>query len=214
MQQKSKNMKKTFYSILIFVFTLLSCNSSSQKEITIIQDPAKEQDAIISSLENNKNFSTEENNHLYASINGENTNITRVLINFKEIPRDVVVDSAYLSLKFNTTSIYGKQHYGINQFVVSRIVSPWDKEDVTWNNKPVVSEFNKVYVDNVALNNNPNRINLTKLVQEISNDYENSYGFELRLLNETQNALLLLASSNHPDKSLRPQLQIYYRDKN
>lgn len=207
-------MKKTFYSILIFVFTLLSCNSSSQKEITIIQDPAKEQDAIISSLENNKNFSTEENNHLYASINGENTNITRVLINFKEIPRDVVVDSAYLSLKFNTTSIYGKQHYGINQFVVSRIVSPWDKEDVTWNNKPVVSEFNKVYVDNVALNNNPNRINLTKLVQEISNDYENSYGFELRLLNETQNALLLLASSNHPDKSLRPQLQIYYRDKN
>lgn len=214
MQQKSKNMKKTFYSILIFVFTLLSCNSSSQKEITIIQDPAKEQDAIISSLENNKNFSTEENNHLYASINGENTNITRVLINFKEIPRDIVVDSAYLSLKFNTTSIYGKQHYGINQFVVSRIVSPWDKEDVTWNNKPVVSEFNKVYADNVALNNNPNRINLTKLVQEISNDYENSYGFELRLLNETQNALLLLASSNHPDKSLRPQLQIYYRDKN
>ncbi|WP_396141536.1 DNRLRE domain-containing protein [Flavobacterium sp.] len=207
-------MKKIFGSILVIVLTLLSCNSSSQKEITIIQDPAKEQDAIISSLENNKNFSTEENNHLYAAINGENTNITRVLINFKEIPRNVAIDSAYLSLKFNTTSIYGKQHYGINQFVVSRIVSPWDKEDVTWNNKPVVSEFNKVYQDNVALNNDPNRINLTKLVQEISDDYENSYGFELSLLNETQNSLLLLASSNHPNKDLRPKLQIYYKEKN
>jgi hypothetical protein len=207
-------MKNIFYIILVVVYTLIGCNSSSQREITIIQDPAKEQDAIISSLENNKNFSTEENNHLYVGINGENTNITRVLINFKEIPRNVVIDSAYLSLKFNTTSIYGKQHYGINQFVVSRIISPWDKEDVTWNNKPVVSEFNKVYQDNVALNNDPNRINLTKLVQEISDDYENSYGFELRLLNETQNALLLLASSNNPNKDLRPKLQIYYKEKN
>jgi hypothetical protein len=207
-------MKNIFYIILVVVYTLIGCNSSSQREITIIQDPAKEQDAIISSLENNKNFSTEENNHLYVGINGENTNITRVLINFKEIPRNVVIDSAYLSLKFNTTSIYGKQHYGINQFVVSRIISPWDKEDVTWNNKPVVSEFNKVYQDNVALNNDPNRINLTKLAQEISDDYENSYGFELRLLNETQNALLLLASSNNPNKDLRPKLQIYYKEKN
>lgn len=207
-------MKKIFSSFLIVMLILAGCNSSSQKEITIIQDPAKEQDAIISSLENNKNFSTEENNHLYAAINGENTNITRVLINFKEIPRNVVIDSAYLSLKFNTTSIYGKQHYGINQFVVSRIISPWDKEDVTWNNRPVVSEFNKVYQDNVSLNNDPNRINLTKLVQEISDDYENSYGFELSLLNETQNSLLLLASSNHPNKDLRPKLQIYYKDKN
>lgn len=207
-------MKNIFYIILVVVFTLIGCNSSSQREIIIIQDPVKEQDAIISSLENNKNFSTEENNHLYVGINGENTNITRVLINFKEIPRNVVIDSAYLSLKFNTTSIYGKQHYGINQFVVSRIISPWDKEDVTWNNKPVVSEFNKVYQDNVALNNDPNRINLTKLVQEISDDYDNSYGFELRLLNETQNALLLLASSNNPNKDLRPKLQIYYKEKN
>lgn len=207
-------MKNIFYIILVVVFTLIGCNSSSQREIIIIQDPVKEQDAIISSLENNKNFSTEENNHLYVGINGENTNITRVLINFKEIPRNVVIDSAYLSLKFNTTSIYGKQHYGINQFVVSRIISPWDKEDVTWNNKPVVSEFNKVYQDNVVLNNDPNRINLTKLVQEISDDYENSYGFELRLLNETQNALLLLASSNNPNKDLRPKLQIYYKEKN
>lgn len=207
-------MKNIFYIILVVVLTLIGCNSSSQREIIIIQDPVKEQDAIISSLENNKNFSSEENNHLYVGINGENTNITRVLINFKEIPRNVVIDSAYLSLKFNTTSIYGKQHYGINQFVVSRIISPWDKEDVTWNNKPVVSEFNKVYQDNVALNNDPNRINLTKLVQEISDDYDNSYGFELRLLNETQNALLLLASSNNPNKDLRPKLQIYYKEKN
>jgi hypothetical protein len=207
-------MKNIYCSILIVVLTLLGCNSSSQKEITIIQDPVKEQDAIISSLEKNKNFSTEENNHLYASVNGENTNITRVLICFEEIPRNSVIDSAYLSFKFNTTSIFGKEHYGINQFVISRIVSPWDKEDVTWENKPVVSDFNKVYHDKVYLNNDPNRINLTKLVQETSDDYDNSYGFELKLLNEDQNALLLLASSNHPNKDLRPKLQIYYKEKN
>lgn len=206
-------MKRLYSSILLVTLIFVACDSNSQKEITIIPDSAKGQDAIISSLEHSKNFFNEENNHLYAAINGENTNITRVLINFKEIPRNVEIDSAYLSFKFNTTSIYGKEHYGVNQFVVSRVVSPWNKEDLTWDNKPVVSEFNKVYHDKVVLNNDPNRINVTKLAQEISDDYENSYGFELKLLNETQNALLLLASSNHPNKDLRPKLQVYYKEK-
>ena len=206
-------MRRLYSSILLVTLIFAACDSNSQKEITIIPDPAKGQDAIISSLEHSKNFFNEENNHLYAAINGENTNITRVLINFKEIPRNVEIDSAYLSFKFNTTSIYGKEHYGVNQFVISRVVSPWNKEDLTWDNRPVVSEFNKVYHDKVVLNNDPNRINVTKLVQEISDDYENSYGFELKLLNENQNALLLLASSNHPNKDLRPKLQVYYKEK-
>ena len=206
-------MKKTYLSILVIALALAGCNKNSQKEITIIPDSNTGQNSIISSLEQNKNFSGEENNHLYATVNGENSNIIRVLIKFKEIPRNVEIDSAYLSLKFNTTSIYGKEHYGVNQFVISRIISPWDKEDVTWNNQPVVSEFNKIYQDKVLLSNDPNRINITKLVQEISDDYANSYGFQLKLLNENQNALLLLASSNHPDKNLRPKLQVYYKEK-
>lgn len=206
-------MKNKYWFILTCMVVLISCDSNSQKEITIIPDANNGQNAIISSLEHDKNFSTEENNHLYSSVNGEFSNKIRVLIDFIEIPKNVEIDSAFLTLKFNTTSIYGKENYGINQFVISRVISPWDREDVIWDNQPVVSEFNKIYQDKVVLNNDPNRINVTKLVQEISNDYDNSYGFQIKLLNEDQNSLLILASSNHPDKNLRPQLQVYYKQK-
>ena len=69
-------MRRLYSSILLVTLIFAACDTNSQKEITIIPDPAKGQDAIISSLEHSKNFFNEENNHLYAAINGENTNIT------------------------------------------------------------------------------------------------------------------------------------------
>lgn len=204
-------MKKIVLSLVVLQL-LFSC-TEKQKEIVIVPNESTGKDAIISNLLHDKNFYDEPNIHLYTAVNGDTTNVNRVLINFNNIPRNVVIDSAFLNFKFNTESIYGEENYGENQFVVSRIISPWDEEEVTWDNQPIISPFNKVYCDKVDLNNDPNRINVTKLVQEITDDYDNSYGFQLKFLKENQNALLILASSNNNNKDLRPSLRIYYKSK-
>jgi hypothetical protein len=204
-------MKKIF--LILFVLLLSSSCKEDRHEIIITPNESNGNDAIISNLLHDKNFYDEPNIHLYTAVNGDTTNINRVLINFDEIPRNAVIDSAFLNLKFNIESIYGEENYGENQFVVSRVISPWKEEDVTWDFQPIVSPFNKVYCDRVELNNDPNRINVTKLTQEISDDYDNSYGFQLKFLIENQNAILILASSNNKNKDLRPSLKVYYRKK-
>lgn len=204
-------MRKIVLSLVVLQL-LFSC-TEKQKETVIVPNESTGKDAIISNLLHDKNFYDEPNIHLYTAVNGDTTNVNRVLINFNNIPRNVVIDSAFLNFKFNTESIYGEENYGENQFVVSRIISPWEEEEVTWDNQPIISPFNKVYCDKVDLNNEPNRINVTKLVQEITDDYDNSYGFQLRFLKENQNALLILASSNNKNKDLRPSLRIYYKSK-
>lgn len=204
-------MKKCIL-VLVLAQLTLSCGEKT-KEITITPDNSKGRDAIINNILADKNFYDEPNMHLYAAVNDGQPNITRGLINFKEIPKNSIIDSAFLHFKFNTESIYGKENFGENHFSISRIVSPWNDQDVTWNTQPVTSPFNVVYQNKVVLNNNPNRINVTKLVQEISDDYDNSYGFQLKLINENQNTILIMASSNNPKQELRPSLKIYYREK-
>lgn len=204
-------MKKCIL-VLVLVQLTLSCGEKT-KEITITPDNSKGRDAIINNILADKNFYDEPNMHLYAAVNDGQPNVTRGLINFKEIPKNSIIDSAFLQFKFNTESIYGKENFGENHFCISRIVSPWNDQDVTWNTQPVTSPFNVVYQDKVVLSNNPNRINVTKLVQEISDDYDNSYGFQLKLINENQNTILIMASSNNPKEQLRPSLKIYYREK-
>ena len=58
-------MRRLYSSILLVTLIFAACDSNSQKEITIIPDPAKGQDAIISSLEHSKNFFNEENKRIF-----------------------------------------------------------------------------------------------------------------------------------------------------
>lgn len=205
-------MKKSVFA-LILVQLVMSCGEET-KEITLTPDALTSSDAIISNILNDKNFFDEPNMHLYCAVNeGQPNNITRGLIDFKEIPRNSIIDSAFLHFKFNTESIYGKENFGENYFSISRVISPWDEQVVTWNTQPVTSPFNIVYADKVELNNNPDRINVTKIVQEISDDYDNSYGFQLKLVNENQNAILIMASADNLKEELRPTLKVYYRKK-
>lgn len=204
-------MKKSVFVLIIMQF-IMSCGEKT-KEITLTPDSSTSSDAIISNILNDKNFFDEPNMHLYAALNDSQPNITRGLINFKEIPKNTIIDSAYLYFKFNTESIFGKENFGENYFSISRIISPWDEQVVTWNTQPITSPFNVVYSDKVELNNDPERINVTKIVQEISDDYDNSYGFQLKLINENQNAILIMASADNPKEELRPTLKVYYRER-
>ncbi len=203
-----KNTLKIGFILLIFT----ACTNQS-KELEIKPNNIEGEDAVVSSGLPFQNFNEDENIHLYVAKQGDSVSKNRVLINFKEIPANVSIDSAFLYFKFNNKSIFGKESYGENGFVVSRVVSPWDSKEVNWKNQPVVSSQNQIYTSKTKLNKNPKRINVTRLVQDISDDKDNSYGFLLKMINEKDNAILLLASSNSKDESLRPRLSIYYSNK-
>jgi hypothetical protein len=201
-----------YFVISLLSLFVVSCSNSS-KELIIHPDGENVEDAVVCKYLPYQNFSEEENIHLYTAKQGDSINVNRVVLNFKEIPKDVKIDSAFLQLKFNKTSVIGKENFGENQFVVRRIISPWSEQDVNWASMPKTSLQNEVYADKVRLSNDPQRVNVTRLVQDISDDRDNSYGFMLNLVNENQNALLLLASSNHPNKELRPSLSVFYSKK-
>ncbi|POS02977.1 hypothetical protein Q361_10175 [Flavobacterium croceum DSM 17960] len=205
-----KNIHKIFLLSIFLIF--ISCDKSS-KELEIKPNASNGQDALISSSLPFQNFNDDENIHLYVSQQKDSVSLNRVLIDFKEIPSNVTIDSAFLYFKFNNKSAFGKENYGENGFILSRVISPWDSKDVNWKNQPVTSNINQVYTSKTKLSKDPKRINVTRLVQDISSDKENSYGFMLKMINEKENAILLLASSNSNDESLRPRLSIFYSEK-
>jgi hypothetical protein len=200
--------------VALGVFTLLlaSCSKSSKKLVLEAKNGSIE-DALICKFLPHQNFYEEENIHLYSSKQGDSINVNRVVINFKEIPANIKVDSAFLQLKFNAKSAIGKESYGENGFIIKRIISPWDETEVNWTNAPFTTDNNQIFTNKTELNEDPNRINVTRLVQDFSDDKDNSYGFLLKLINENSSSLVLLASSNNSDASLRPKLKIYYSDK-
>jgi hypothetical protein len=53
-------------------------------------------------------------------------------------------------------------------------------------------------------------MDVTNLIQDVMADPSNSFGFLLKLKNETPYRLLAFASSDHPNESLHPKLEICY----
>lgn len=211
--KKSINMRiNNAMAFWLFSLFLVSCSKNS-KELVLKAKNGNVEDALICKFLPYQNFSEEENIHLYSSKQGDSINVNRVVLNFIEIPANIKIDSAFLQLKFNARSVIGKESYGENSFVIQRIISPWDETEVNWANTPVTTDDNQIFTDKTKLNKDPNRINVTRLVQDISDDKDNSYGFLLKLINENSSSLVLLASSDNSDDSLRPKLKIYYSDK-
>lgn len=211
-EKKYKMRINNLVALGLFSLFLTSCSKNS-KELVLEAKNGNIEDALICKFLPYQNFSEEENIHLYSSKQGDSINVNRVVLNFKEIPANIKIDSAFLQLKFNAKSVIGKESYGENGFIIQRIISPWDETEVNWANAPVTTDDNQIFTDKTKLNKDPNRINITRLVQDISDDKDNSYGFLLKLIHENSSSLVLLASSNNSDVSLRPKLKIYYSDK-
>lgn len=203
-------MKKIILLTIVAIINY-SCKKETQKELQLNSEACH--DVIINNNTEDVNYFSEPTLNLYALNSPESKSVNRILINFDGIPRNVIIDSAFLSFKYNLNSGNNLEHYGENQFVVSRIISPWNELEVKWSSQPILSPFNKIYCSKTVLDNNPKRINLTKMLQETSDDFDNSYGFQLAFINEEQNALLKLASSDNKDKDLKPNLHIYYRER-
>ncbi len=199
------------FGYAIFSFNILN-------SLVIQPDPVDGKDAVFGKIVPDNNYGDIPDIHLYAWTQGGILNVNRVAIDFdlSIVPKGVIIDSAFISLYFNSTSAYKDVigvdgHYGDNSFVIDKITEEWDEDSITWNNQPTVSSDYQVYVedtDDVTLDFK--NIDISKLIIDSYKYPESSFGLMLRHNLEEPYKVTFFASSDHPDKSKRPKLVIFY----
>jgi len=194
-------------------------SSPISKSLSIRPDSATGKDAVISHYYSTKNYGHGEDIHLYAGTISGVSNHNRVLMDFDldEIPVNASIDSAYLSLYFNYSSIYASEHNGPSgyggstNFDIFRITSAWDESTVTYVTQPLFNESISIAVPGAVTGNQDfEHIDVTSLIEKIIQQPDSSHGLLLKLTEENPYRMLLLASSDHPDEDIRPKLEVFY----
>ncbi|HYV90664.1 MAG TPA: DNRLRE domain-containing protein [Chitinophagales bacterium] len=126
------------------------------------------------------------------------------------IPINATVTNADLSLYYPTTNNAGSDTSltSSNESVLQRITSAWAEDAVTWNNQPSSTNQNEVILPASVGNQDYPGIDVTTLVQDMVSDPANSFGFLLKLTNESYYARMLFASGDNPDATEHPRLDV------
>lgn len=129
------------------------------------------------------------------------------------IPVGSKIISAKLSLWCNTISGHAQFQYGDNICHLKRIIQPWQENVVTWNNQPPTTDLHAVLLP-VSVSQTQDYLNtdVKEIVQDMVDNPSSSFGFMLKLDNESVYRTMVFASSDHPNPEMRPKLEIYYTD--
>jgi hypothetical protein len=149
---------------------------------------------------------------------GYDSGIRRSLVSFdlSSIPQGAKIVNATLSLYYNPTSAEipsTKGHSirsGSNRTVLSRIITPWTEDAVTWNTQPAISKDNQIMV---KPSDNPEEdyvIDVKDLVEDMVAYPSESFGFFFNLEDEGHYRAMIFASSDHADSDLHPEIEIEY----
>jgi PKD repeat protein len=142
------------------------------------------------------------------------TGAIRSLMDFdlSQIPPDAIITEAKLSLYYLNTQPNPDIEPGENESYLQLITSPWDEETVTWNDPPLTTEEDQVYL---RRSTEPEQdypdIDVTTVISKLFYEPENYHGLMLRLINEYPYACMLFASGDCNSVELRPKLEIIYR---
>jgi gliding motility-associated-like protein len=141
--------------------------------------------------------------------------IVRGLLSFDlaSIPTGTIIDSARLSLYSYISDIGGHSTLsGSNASLLQRITTDWP-ETVTWNTRPLTTTQNEVTLpaSTIAVQHYPN-IDVTALLQDMVDEPDSSFGFLLKLITEEYYRAMIFASSDNPDSTLHPKLDVYYNE--
>ncbi len=136
--------------------------------------------------------------------------------NLNSIPSTATVQSASLSLYFPVQNNFFATDTSLthpNTSILYRVTSPWNENSVTWNSAPSYLTNNSVTIGPTIVSNQDFvNIDVTALVQDMVSDPNNSYGFQLQMIDETQYARLLFASGDNPDIIKHPKLEVCYTE--
>ena len=210
-------MKRNLFTSSIFgVLMLLAGNANTQTVTLHLKPNATDgKDAYLSSSMPSTNFGTHEEFSGDAWTCGGNPCYGRGLIEFdlSSIPVGSSIVSATLNLKANPNPLNGGgiAMQGQNESVIRRVISTWTEGAVAWNTQPNTSTQNEVIIpESVSSFQDYPSIDVTMLVQDMVNDPANSYGFQIRLVNEVYYASMIFASSDYPDSAKWPEITIDY----
>lgn len=193
------------------VNVLAAVNLQSQC-ITLRPDPIEGKDAFLNSRLPTSNSGS--NPDILASawtFNGTPLTVRSVIdFDWNSIPSNAVIDSAYLSLYYNSTS-GNAGHSGTNAAKLYRVTSSWAENTVTWNNQPTYTLANSVVMSETTSNTQDKEdVEITDLVKDIWSDRSGSHGFMFKLDNETILRSQKYGSSDHLDSAKRPKLRVCY----
>ena len=196
----------------------ITINYTAQDEncLKIRPNSVEGQDSYIWDNGVSNNYGDNQSIHSYTWTNGGNTSIIRGLLNFDlgNIPNGVIVESAKMSLFYNPNSTLSgvNIHSGDNKFWIERIISPWNENTLNWSNQPSTTIENRVNVEQSAFDNQDYiDIDVTNLLADILDNPSEGFGFMLKMQDEnTPYNNVVFASSNHPNSSLHPLLEVCY----
>jgi hypothetical protein len=169
-------------------------------------------DAIVESIVPDRNFGDSIQFTVLSWTSGGAFNTARAFIEFdlSGIPIQKKISSAKLSFYWISYDNLIDQT-GENAFTIYRINEEWDESTVTWNSQPSSTNLDSVSVaKSNSINQDYTDIDVTALVQDMINNPSQNYGFMLKLNDEFPYKLVILASSDYPESSKRPRLEIYY----
>jgi hypothetical protein len=209
-------MKNTSLKLITIIF-FLSFSSFSQTTIVLQPGPTKGKDAST----NSRSYSVNVNNGSTPAFQarcwtwGGTPGCIRSFIQFdlSSIPDSSIINSAFLTLTHNETTDVPNGHSsasGSNTGYLRRISSTWNEFSITHNNQPTTVTTNQVILPTSTSILQDYTINVKALVQDMVKDSANSFGFMMRLITEQHYRALLFASSDYPDSTRWPKLEISY----
>ncbi len=183
--------------------------------IVLQPDSSKGEDAIVSDNSPDLNYGTIEDIRPMAWTLGGVPFVDRSFLRFdlNAIPSNAIIQEATLTLYNNPTSSASSGHSsltGSDESALLRVLGPWAENTITWNNQPATDNVNQIILPQ---DTNPNQnyiLNVATLVQDMVSNPSSNYGFMLRLVTENYYRCLIFASSDHPNSSLHPKLEICY----
>lgn len=155
------------------------------------------------------------------SASGCTEGLVRSLIKFSELSS--IPASSVLSAKLNLFCVNSSASWGTSYFPgspypnsnpgwVERVSSPWDEHVVTWRTQPATTTVNRAIIPPSGARWGWNTsIDVTDLVNDILASGSNE-GFMLKLQTEVYYRATIFASSDNTDTTLRPELEIVYKD--
>lgn len=129
------------------------------------------------------------------------------------IPTNAVISSASLDLYANPAPVNGNgiAMQGANESVLQRVTSSWSGINVTFNTSPATTGVNEVVLpQSSSASQDYLGIDVTSLVTDMVVNPSSSFGFLLKLQNETPFTSMIFASADYPDTTLHPHLSVCY----
>lgn len=175
----------------------------------------KQKDAFVLEKNPNNNYGNYPEFRASAwTYNGSHKNARSLIeCDLSFIPDNADITDAFLHLKGHNTTTNGP-HHGNNAGVLKRITSSWSENTVTWNTMPGVAggstSSSQATITQLTGTQNYS-VDIKGMVNYHYANPGTNFGWMMKLNNESPYKKLMFASSDHPNASLHPTLEVCYK---